>query len=540
MCQDIILNKNHWETVMNSKQSKWVILGLIFILLAGSLLIYRHTRIMSVKKVVQTAVDAYTYGYPLVTFDMARRQQTNVTTADGEHAPMNQMIKMRSYPAVDNHCCAAPNTDTLYTLAWLDVSGEPWVFSIPDMANRYYILPLLDGFSEVFKVISSSEEGGKAQTVAITGPDWSGNLPEGVIQVESPTAIVWILGRVYCDGTPEDYEAVHALQDRFELVPLSAYGKPYTPSPGIVDSAFDMTTAVREQVNSMDIYVYFNYLAHLLKNNPPKPEDTDIVARMAKIGLVPGEAFEQEKLRSLEKEAASSETEPMPKQMETEAYPKPQPHFSQGLGSTQGTHFDTSNLDIIDKGVIRLVPKIALLKMALRLKRQQTTNGWLYFTEGVGNFGTDYELRGMANLLGPGWNRPEDAVYPISQEDADGNAYDGAKHSYILRFEKGGMPPVDGFWSLTLYDKDLFFVPNAIDRYTLSQRDNLVTNPDGSVDVYIQAESPGQEKAANWLPAPKGEFKLVMRLYGPPRSSPTILDGSWTPPPVRQVPFLTY
>jgi hypothetical protein len=181
------------------------------------------------------------------------------------------------------------------------------------------------------------------------------------------------------------------------------------------------------------------------------------------------------------------------------------------------------------------VPKLALAKMALRLKQQKTTNGWLYFTDGVGNFGTDYELRGMANLLGPGWNRAEDAVYPLSQKDADGKEYDGAEYKYVMHFEKGALPPVEAFWSLTLYDKDFFFVPNPIDRYNLSQRNQLVTNPDGSVDFHIQAESPGKGKEANWLPAPKGAFQLVLRLYGPPKSPPTILDGSWTPPPVRRV-----
>jgi hypothetical protein len=176
-------------------------------------------------------VDAYIYGYPLVTFDMARRQQTNVAVPDAEHAPMGQMIKMRSYPAVDIHCCAAPNADTLYTEAWLDVGSEPWVFSIPEMGDRYYIMPMLDGWSEIFEVAGSRTTGGKAQTYAITGPGWSGTLPQGVREVRSPTGMVWILGRIYCIGTSEDYKAVHALQDQMSVVPLSAYGKPYTPHP---------------------------------------------------------------------------------------------------------------------------------------------------------------------------------------------------------------------------------------------------------------------------------------------------------------------
>lgn len=444
--------------------------------------------VLFVKEPVSIAIDAYIYGYPLVTFDMARKQQTNVATPDAEHAPMGQVIKMRTYPAVDNHCCAAPNADTLYTLVWLDVSEEPWVLGIPDMGDRYYIVPMLDGFSEVFMVAGSRTTGAKAQTYAITGPGWAGMLPQGVTQVKSPTGMVWILGRIYSAGTPEDYAAVNALQDKFTVAPLSAYGKPYAPPPGVVDPGFDMKMAVRKQVNALDVDAYFDTLAKLMKTNPPTAQDAPIVARMAKIGLIPGEDF------------------------------------------------DPSKLGFLDREAIRIVPKLALLEMGLHLKKQKTTNGWLYFTEGVGNFGTDYLVRGMANLLGPGWNRPQDAVYPLSQKDASSDEYDGQKHKYVMRFEKGKLPPAEAFWSLTMYDGDFFFVPNAINRYDLAQRDKLIANPDGSVDLYIQAESPGEDKDANWLPAPKGKFVLVMRIYAPRKTPPSILDSSWTPPPVKRVP----
>jgi hypothetical protein len=331
------------------------------------------------------------------------------------------------------------------------------------------MMPMLDGFSEVFEVPTSFTTSGRARSYAITGPGWSGTLPEGVTRVDSPTAMVWVLGRIYCLGTPEDYEAAHALQDQFTVVPLSAWGKPYTPPPAVVDPGFDMKTAVRKQVNGLDVDAYFDYLARLLKTNPPKAQDAEIVARMARIGIVPGQDFDRGRLGSL------------------------------------------------DRAVIATVPKLALAKMALHLKQQKTTNGWLYFTSGVGNFGTDYLTRGMANLLGPGWNRPQDAIYPLSQKDADGDEYDGAAHRYLMRFAKGGMPPVEAFWSL-------------------SQRNTFFTNPDGSVDLYIQAESPGKDKEPNWLPAPKGKFVLVLRLYGPKAEPPSIVDGSWTPPPVTRVP----
>ena len=148
----------------------------IVLVVAVALFVASRQPSLHTEEAVRIATDAYIYGYPLVTFDMARRQQTNVAAPDGEHAPMGQMIKMRSYPAVDNHCCAAPNADTLYTIAWLDVGAEPWVFSIPEMGDRYYIMPMLDGFSEVIHVASASTTGGRPQSYAITGPGWSGSL----------------------------------------------------------------------------------------------------------------------------------------------------------------------------------------------------------------------------------------------------------------------------------------------------------------------------------------------------------------------------
>ncbi len=440
------------------------------------------------EEAMKIAVDAYIYGYPLVTFDMVRQQQTNVVTADPEHAPMGQMIKMRSYPAVDNHCCAAPNADTLYTMVWLDVSSEPWVLGIPDMGNRYYIVPLVDGYSEVFKVASPPTTGSKPQTYAITGPGWSGTLPRDVTEVKSPTGMVWVLGRVYCTGTPEAYKAVHALQDKFTAVPLSSYGKPYTPPLGVADPKIDMKTGVRKQVDALGIDEYFTYLAKLMKTNPPTAQDAPIVAEMAKIGLEPGKEF------------------------------------------------DPAKLALLDREIIKTVPKLALLKMVEHMKQQKTTNGWLYFTSGVGEFGTNYLLRGMANALGPGWNRPQDAVYPLTQKDANGDTYDGASHKYMMHFEKGQMPPVKAFWSITMYDTEFFFVSNPINRYELSQRNHFNTDPDGSVDLYIQSDSPGKNREANWLPAPKGKFALVLRLYWPTQTPPSIMDGTWTPPPVKRVP----
>ena len=441
----------------------------------------------ALQEAVSIATDAYIYGYPLVTMDMTRKQMTNVATAGPEHAPMGQLLKLRTYPSVDNHAVTAPNADTLYTITWLDVSKEPWVFSIPDMGDRYYLMPMLSGWTDVFQVPGKRTTGDKAQKYAITGPGWMGTLPQGVTEYKSPTGIVWILGRIYCTGTPEDYKAVHALQDKFSLVPLSYYGKPYTPLPAEVDANFDMKTAVRDQVDGMDTYTYFNYLARLMKTNPPADADAPLVARMAKIGLIPGKDF------------------------------------------------DPSKLDLLDKEAIKAVPKLSVAKIMEYFKKAgKPLNGWIFTTK-TGIYGTDYLQRALITAVGLGANRPQDAVYPTSEEDADGKKYDGAAHKYVIHFDKGQMPPANAFWSITMYDAKYFFVPNAINRYTVSSRSKFVPNADGSVDVYVQADSPGKAKEANWLPAPKAQFILMLRLYWPKETPPSIIDGSWAPPPVKQV-----
>ena len=428
--------------------------------------------------------EAYIYGYPLVTMDMTRKQETNVAVPDDQHAPMGQLIKLREFLPADNHCCAAPNQDTLYTMVWLDVSKEPWIFSIPDMGDRYYIMPMLSGFNEVFFVAGPRTTGSKAQKYAITGPGWSGKVPEGVTQVKSPTGLVWILGRIYTTGTSEDYKAVHTLQDQYAVAPLSAYGKPYTPLPNEVDASFDMKKAVRKQVNALDADEYFDYLAKLLKTNPPATQDAVMVAELVKLGVVPGQDFQSGKLGWLDKE---------------------------------------------------LAPKLALLKMVEHMKDKKPVNGWLYWTTDAGTYGVDYLQRATVTLIGPGLNFPQDAVYPFSLKDEKGNEYDGAKNKYVIHFNKGQLPPVKAFWSLTIYDKDFFFVPNSINRYSLSQRDTFVTNPDGSLDLFLQAESPGKDWEANWLPAPKGKFIPMLRLYWPTTTAPSILDGSWKPPALKLV-----
>ena len=316
--------------------------------------------------------------------DMTRKQVTNVDSAGPERAPMGQLVRMQTFPTAEYRDVPGANTDTLYTTVWLDVSKEPWIFSIPDMGDRYYMMPMLDGWTNVFESPGTRTTGNRAQTYAITGPGWSGTLPKGVTEYKSPTGLVWILGRIYCTGTPDDYAQAHALQDKFSVVPLSSYGKPYTPPPAEPDASVDMTTPVAAQVAALSVYDYFRYLAQLLKTNPPAARDAPFVARMARIGLVPGQDFDPGKLRA----------------------------------------FDTET--------VNAVPKMGLMKMVKRVNEQPLINGWLVLGANVGNWGTDYLLRATTTWLGPGWNLPVDAVYPFSLKDTNDNDYNGADRKYVL------------------------------------------------------------------------------------------------------------
>lgn len=433
------------------------------------------------------AVDAYVYGYPLVTMELTRRSFTNVVKPDGKNAPMGVFVNVPKYPPASDKRVTAPNADTLYSTAWIDVGKEPYILHVPAEDGRYYLMPMLSGWTNVFADPGKRTTGTDAADFAITGPGWSGTLPSGIkAEFKAPTSIVWVLGRTYSTGSPEDYAAVNAIQAQYRLTPLSAWGKPYTPPDGVVNPAWDTKESVRNQVDSMDGATYFVLLAELMKTNPPAAADTPMVATMAKIGLIPGQTFDPTKLTA--EQAAAVQASPRPAQ-----------------ASVMGL-----------------------------LKEVKLTNGWSVFTTGMGNYGTDYRLRALVTAIGLGANLPQDAIYPMGEADAEGKPFDGA-NNYVIHFPAGQLPPVDGFWSLTMYDDQYFFVPNRLDRYTLSARNALNKNADGSVDLYLQANSPGGAKESNWLPATQsGKFIPMMRLYWPKETPPSILDGTWKPPVIRK------
>ena len=441
-------------------------------------------------EVEQIAIDAYIYGYSLVTTEVTRVQMSNVDKVEGMHAPTGQFANIKRYPPADFRLVSAPNADTLYSLAWLDLA-EPQVFSHPDMGKRFYLFEMSDLWMTDFETPGTRTAGGQAANYLITGPGWAGAVPAGMKQIKCATRYMVILGRTYADGTDQDYAAVNALQAQYKTVPLSAYGKsqPYrmpavNPRPG-----FSMTDAPQAVILNMDTSTYFNMMAQLMGGAaPPASEDAPMLARMARIGLVPGQSF------------------------------------------------DIAKLDPGAQAALKDLGKSALQRIeASKDSLGGMVNGWVV-TKGLGVYGTDYMKRAVVAAFGWPANLPQDAVYPYTEVDSGGQPLSGA-NKYKLTFAKGETPPVDGFWSITMYeiDKGWWFVPNQLNKFTVSTRNNLIYNGDGSLTLYFQNQSPGNDKEANWLPAPKGNFIPMLRMYWPKANAPSILNGTWNPPAVEKV-----
>jgi hypothetical protein len=427
---------------------------------------------------------AYVYGYPLVLMGVTQEVMTNVASPADGRAPVNQFFHQRAFPTPEDQEVVRPNVDTLSSTAWLDLSPGPLVLHVPDTRKRYYVMQMLDGWTNVFAAVGKRSTGTGAGDFAIVGPGWKGKLPPGVQEIHAPTNLIWIMGRIQTNG-PGDVAAVNALQNQLTLKPLGADGKAGTPPPPRpAEAEVDMQTPPREQVAKADAVTFFSTLAELLKSNPPSSLDEAILKECAAIGLAPGRKFDPSKLA---------------------------PATAQDLS------------DAI---------KQALEKIAAQAKHLgKLENGWMVMSRKVGAYGADYVDRAAVALYSLGANLPADGIYPATKFDREGQLFSGI-YRYRLHFAKGQTPPVNGFWSITLFDQEGFFVPNHLKRYALGDRDPLKFNGNGSLDIFIQHESPGKDREANWLPAPEGPFNLALRMYWP---KDEVIAGTWKPPAVERV-----
>ena len=427
------------------------------------------------------AQEAYVYLYPLVLMDLTRKQLTNLDPKVSPlGGPANAFTHIRAYPTAEMRAVVRPNFDTLYSSAWLDLTKGPVVVSTADTGGRYFMLPMLDMWTDVFAVPGKRTNGTGVANFALVPPGWGGKLPPNVQRINAPTPHVWIIGRTQTNGV-KDYAAVHKVQDGYRITLLADWGKTPRKVEQKIDPSVDTKTEPLRLVAQMPAAQYFKYGAELMKQNPPHDTDWSIVARMKRIGIEPGK-------------------------------------FDSGkAGADALTQGAAAGLQLMHDKASTIA---------------RVTNGWQMNTDTMGVYGDFYLKRAIIALGGLGANQPEDAIYPLNVADGTGKPV-VAENKYVLHFDKGQLPPVDAFWSLTMYDAEGFQVANPLNRFAIGDRDALKFNADGSLDLYIQNESPGPDKESNRLPAPKsGKLGLTMRLYAP---KPQVADGRWNPPPVSQV-----
>ncbi|WP_306358830.1 MULTISPECIES: DUF1254 domain-containing protein [unclassified Nocardia] len=430
------------------------------------------------------AVQAYVYTYPLVAVEVTRRQSTNYPARDPliGAAPMNQLAPLHFLPDATFKNVVRPNVDTLYTSMFFDVAQEPLIISVPDMGDRYHLFPIMDMWTNIDASPGSRTlDDVSGYEFALVGPDWRGSLPEGVREYRLATDSGWMIGRIQVDG-PDDVPNVIAIQDRMTAVPLSAYGTSYTPPPNTdLHPDWPRDQEVAKYIHDLTPQQYWELYYSSLSHSQTRPGDETLLDRLASIGWSPETKLDLSALPDAERARWE------------QAWPKALEQIEVDLGNDE-------------------------------------VNGWKIARSDIGDYGTNYAARAVVAYAGLGANLPQDAIYPATRVDAS-NTQLTSENSYVLHFDADQLPPVQGFWSLTMYDEQGFFVDNPANRYAV-RGERLTKSPDGSVDVYIQRENPGTDKESNWLPTPaSGDFNMLLRLYWPDQA---IIDGSWNPPAVTR------
>jgi len=426
-------------------------------------------------------VQAYIYGFPYVYMTELRCYQVAATVAPNlPHMAVNHFWHNQVMGEPESQAGGSPNNDTLYSIAWLDLSKEPVILSVPDLGDRYYTMEIAGFDSDNFAYVGMRTTGTKVGNYAIVGPSWSGTLPAGVQQLTpSPTPSAFILGRTLLRG-PDDLPAVRAIMAQYKLTPLSLWGKPEANAPESYDvlKPFDRKTDPLAEWKTMNA---------AMAENPPPSRHEVLLKQFAQIGVGPGLDIA-------------------------------------GLDSATKRGLQRAAVDG------RKLLETALLQGA----RQKNVNGWNYPPADMGRAGAkdDFVLRSaLQSMWGIVANDPAEAIYLNTSNDSEGKPLTGA-NGYIVHFQKGGLPPARAFWSITLYDSRHNLVANPIKRYSIGDRDKVKFNGDGSLDIYVQQSSPGPDKEANWLPSPPENFNLVMRAYLP---GVEMQEQRWTPPPVQKI-----
>jgi hypothetical protein len=439
----------------------------------------------SIRETKAIAEEGFIYGLPIV-MNYAVMYEYSVDKDSGQYkAPFNQIHNEARVFTYEDTAVVTPNSDTPYSILWLDLRAEPIVLSVPAVEKgRYFSVMLCDGNTFNYGYIGSRATGNEPGDYLVVGPNWKGETPAGIKKVfYSSTEFSAVAYRTQLFN-PQDMPNVVKVQSGYGVQPLSAFLK--QPAPPAAPK-IDFPKIDKEMVKTG----FFDYLDFALRFAPAGPEEKEIRAKLASIGVGPGKTFDFKDL-SMEHKAAVL------------------------LGMKEGT-------DKVEEAVAGI---------------GRTINGWGVYTA-FGDrafFNGDWLLRAAAAQIGIYGNDAEEAMYPKCRQDADGEALDTSKHSYTLTFAKDQFPPVNAFWSVTMYDgKSQLLIKNPINRYLINSpmMPDMKKNDDGSLTLYIQKDNPGPDKEANWLPAPDGPPYLIMRMYWPKTEAPSILpagEGTWAPP----------
>ena len=420
-------------------------------------------------KVALDGARAYMFGYPLVIMDVTRAAAALTV------GPANELLRVRQFPDARFRGVVRPNVDTLYTTAFIDMNDGPFVFETSPNAARYELFPFMDAWTNVFASPGTRSAGTAGGRYLLVGPAWQGTPPDGLTVLRAPTRIVWLIGRTQTNGAA-DLPLVHGLQDAVTLRPLTPRAEPpwrpasQRPAPPV------------QQLRAMSTEAFFTRLAALMVDNPPTSADAPMMRRLAALGVVPGRPL---------------------------------------------------RWNALDRWSVSLGRWIADRAVARRLKNPpDLVRGWSTPPSILGRYGTNYEVRGAVAMVGLGANLPVDAMYPNARVDGRGEPLVGS-HRYRIHFAAGALPPVNAFWSVTAYGADEALLDTGTGRYAIGDRDALRPNPDGSLDLWVQATPPDGDARANWLPVRAAEpFLLNARLYWP---KPEALRGAWSMPAVERV-----
>jgi hypothetical protein len=434
----------------------------------------------------------YIFGLPIV-MNYGTMYEYAVDRSSAEFkAPFNELKNEARVYTYRDTAIITPNSDTPYSFAWLDLRVEPIVVSVPAVdKSRYYVVQVVDGSTYNYGYIGSRATGNEAGDYMVVGPEWQGETPPGIKKVFRPGTLFSVTGIRTQLFTLDDMPNVVAVQAGYKVQPLSAYLRRPAP-PAAPAIAFPPINAELARSN------FFEYLAFALQFGPPAANEAAIRADLARIGVGPGKTFTFKDLPTEHKQEIAA-----------------------GMKAGQAK---------VDEAVATAGANINGWRVSSLLGDATFFNGdWLRRAAGA-----------QAGIYG---NSAVEATYPITRTDAEGQTLDGSKNNYTLTFAAGETPPVNAFWSVTMYDgKTQFLIQNPINRYLINSPmvPSLIKGADGSLTLYIQNKSPGAGKEANWLPAPDGPIYLVMRLYWPKETPPSILPvghGTWRPPGIKRLPL---